>query len=252
MCDNELLIAYLYDELGDTDRARMEGHLRGCAACRNELAGLRGARAHLTAWAPPQPDLGFQVVRERATPARTLGWRARFTPAVGLAAAATLVLAAAAAVANLQVHYGSDGFTVRTGWSQPAAATAQSAAIQSATAAIDPATVQAIERRVADLEQFEKTAQSPSARPAVVSASANRMSDAELMKRFHALVDQSENREQTILARQIQQLTIDFQRQRATDAVRTTQALTDLYGRTASDATMHRQLAAMIQTVNQK
>lgn len=258
MCDTERLIAYLYDELGDGDRARMDAHLRGCGACRDELARLRGVRAQLTAWAPPEPDLGFQIVRQHAVaaPPPAAAWRARWTPALGLAAAATLVLAAAAAVANVQVHYGSDGFTVRTGWAaQPAAAIARNAAPIQATpaAAIDPAAVQAIERRIADLEQFEKSAQPASAaRPSVVSASANHMSDAELMKRFRTLVAESETRENAVLARQIQQMSIDFQRQRATDAVRMTQAFTDLYGRTASDAAMHRQLAAMIQSANQK
>jgi anti-sigma factor RsiW len=258
MCDTERLIAYLYDELGDGDRARMDAHLRGCGACRNELSSLRGVRADLTAWAPPEPDLGFQIVRQHAAPARPmpLGWRARLTPALGLAAAATLVIAAAAAIANVQVHYGSDGFTVRTGWtSQPAAAIAQNTApIQAArAAAIDPAAVQAIERRIADLEQFEKSTQSASAqRPSVVSASANRLSDAELVKRFRELVAESENHEQSLLARQIQQVTIDTQRQRATDMAHVTQMVNYIDSRTASDAQQHLQLANMIRVANQK
>lgn len=251
MCDTELLVAYLYDELGDADRARMEGHLRGCAVCRDELAGLRGVRADLTSWAPPEPDLGLRIVRERSAP-RTPGWRARFTPAIGLAAAATLVLAAAAAVANLQVHYGSDGFTVRTGWTAPAAPAQAAIVAQPASATIDPAAMQTIERRIADLEQFEKSAQASSARPAVVSASANRVSDAEMMKRFRELIAQSENREQSLLARQIQQVTFDFNRNRTNDMAKVTSYLNDIYRTTASDAVQHRQLVDMIRAVNQK
>ena len=47
MCDKELLIAYLYDETGGAERARMEAHLQECAACRDELTALRGLRVGL-------------------------------------------------------------------------------------------------------------------------------------------------------------------------------------------------------------
>ena len=133
MCEKELLVAYLYDDLGDADRARFETHLRGCADCRDELKALRGVRADLVTWAPSQSDFAFRMVREplpaeggkvvafeRPVPfetpaARSLrGW---WTPAAGLAAAAVLVLAAAAALAHIDVHRGPDGITVRTGWS---------------------------------------------------------------------------------------------------------------------------------------
>lgn len=253
MCDHELLVAYLYGELGDADRARIDAHLRGCGACRTELAGLRGVRATLTAWAPPEPDLGFQIVRAR-TGSRVPGWRARFTPALGVAAAATLILAAAAAVANVQVHYAADGFTVRTGWARSVATTAQNVpAIQSAAAAPDPVAMQAIERRIADLEQLEKSAQAPSARQtSVAAASVNRMSDAELRKFVRELVAQSETREQTMLARQIQQVTIDTDRKRATDMGRVLQMVNYIDSRTASDAQQHLQLANMIRVANQK
>jgi hypothetical protein len=136
MCEKELLVAYLYDDLGDADRARFETHLRGCADCRDDLKALRGVRADLVTWAPSQPDFAFRVVREPLpadggkvvpfeTPAaRSLrGW---WTPAAGLAAAAVLVLAAAAALAHVDVHRGPDGITVRTGWSAFAPASGRS------------------------------------------------------------------------------------------------------------------------------
>ena len=63
MCDKELLVGYLYDELIGSERARFEAHVRACAECRDELAGLRQTRAQLTRWAPAEPDLGFQIVR---------------------------------------------------------------------------------------------------------------------------------------------------------------------------------------------
>ena len=251
MCDKELLVAYLYDELAGADRARMDLHLRGCPECRDELAGLRGVRADLTTWAPPEPDLGFRMVHERAaTPSRS--WRAWFTPAFGLAAAATLVLAAAAAVANLQVQYGRDGFTIRTGWARAAAAAAVAqpvAATAASATAIDPAALHVIEQRLADLEQFEKTS---SGQPTVVQASATRLSDAALMKRFRGLVADSENRQASLLARQIQQVSFDLDRKRANDMAKVEMQFTDVYNKTASDAVQHRQIVDMIRATSQK
>ena len=119
MCDTELLLAYLYDELPASDRQAFDRHLATCAHCREEVAGLRGTRTHLTSWAPPEPDLGFQVVRSAtqvASPSRW--WRA--SPAWGLAAAALLVVAASAAIANVQVRFGGDGVVVSTGWNRGA------------------------------------------------------------------------------------------------------------------------------------
>src|SRR5437764_15411013 len=132
MCeDKELLVSYLYDDLPDGARGTFEAHLRGCADCRGELKALRGVRSDLAAWAPPEPDFGFRVVRggrdaaatdiRAAMPPPVLSWRAWWTPAAGLAAAAVLVLAAAASLAHVEVRRGPDGITVRTGWSSSGA-----------------------------------------------------------------------------------------------------------------------------------
>ena len=117
MCDKELLLGYLYDELPPSDRQAFDRHLASCADCREEVSGLRGTRTHLTSWAPPEPDLGFEIVRSaRPAPAR---WRL-MSPAWGLAAAAVLTLAAAAAIANIDIRVGGDGVVVQTGWNRPA------------------------------------------------------------------------------------------------------------------------------------
>src|SRR5689334_23097851 len=124
MCNQsykDLLVAYLYDDINDMDRAKVDMHLRACDECRNELNALRGVRVDLGTWTPPLPDLGFRIVRD-AKPASAPSWRAWLTPAAGLAAAATLVLAAALSLAHIEIHNGPDGFTVRTGYAASAAA----------------------------------------------------------------------------------------------------------------------------------
>ena len=51
--------------------------------------------------------------------------RSRWKPALGLAAAAVLVLAVASAIANLEVKYDANGLVVRTGWARSDGDTAQ-------------------------------------------------------------------------------------------------------------------------------
>src|SRR6478752_5734760 len=103
MCDSkELLVGFLYDEIDPVSKRTFERHLATCSDCRFELAELGATREQIALWTPPDGDLGFRIVRG-AEPAPTPP-RFRFfsfSPAWGLAAAAVLMLAIGAAVANL-------------------------------------------------------------------------------------------------------------------------------------------------------
>jgi hypothetical protein len=253
MCEEkELLVSYLYDDLGDADRSRFESHLRFCAECRDELDGLRDVRADLTSWFPPQSDLGFRIVREPnvvAMKPRAAGWRTWWTPAAGLAAAATLVLAAASAIAHVEVHRGPDGLTVRTGWNTAAAETAADASRASGArtavrdvnlsvppATIDPAMLAALESRIRALE-------SASRESGVRAASAlSARSDDEIMRRVRDLMTISETKQQGELALRIAQLNRDFDAQRIADLNRIQKGFTSIDASVAADAAAHREL----------
>jgi hypothetical protein len=84
----EHLLDLLYDEADPASRRRAEEHLSECAACRGELAGLRGVRRDLRAWRLPRPRLRGAWDRLRA-PAVSVSW---------LAAAAVMVIALGAAL----------------------------------------------------------------------------------------------------------------------------------------------------------
>ena len=121
MCNQELLIGYVYGELSPTERVAFEAHVGTCAACSQEVETLQEVRQHLACWAPPEPALDFTVVRGGRT-ATAPPRRLAFVPAWGLAAAASLlVLAGAAAIANVEMRYGPDGLVLRTGWAERAA-----------------------------------------------------------------------------------------------------------------------------------
>ena len=264
MCNKELLVSYLYDDLSDRDRAVLESHLHACEPCRDELEALRDVRVDLATWAPPLPELGFRIVRKSAPAAQT--WRAWWTPAAGLAAAAVLVLAAAAAIAHIEVHRGSDGVTVRTGWSafpsQPSplgsGGTSRSATVAvdgmgpnsgrdvrlSSAPSIDPATAKEILRRVDALEASMRSA------AAVRNAStlSTRSSDANLIKVVRDLLTQSESKQKSELALRLSQVIHDFDAQRSADLARIQQGLGRIDAITTAEAAAHRDLANYIFT----
>lgn len=254
MCDKDLLVAYLYDDLADADRARIETHLRTCRACRDELAALRGVRADLTSWAPPEPDFGFRIVREPRQAPRA--WRARLNPVLGLAAAAAIVLAAATAIANVEVRYDKDGFAIRTGRSVSDGSAAASGSARRESAAryggTNEATVAALQKRIADLEQSTRAiAERPAAAP-VRQAAPAAMSEAE-WRHVRDLIAQSESRQQAMLAIQIQRVIRDVDFKRATDLARVQQGLDRLGGMTTAETAAHRELANMVyRMANQK
>ena len=124
MCDKELLIGYVYDELEAAERKAIQQHLASCRECRDEAQALRGTRSHLAAWqVPAVPSLRPMI---EVAPAS----RFRLNSSWGLAAAAALVLAAVSAIANLQIQTVDGGVMIRTGWSQAAVPVASNAAPQ--------------------------------------------------------------------------------------------------------------------------
>jgi hypothetical protein len=219
MCDNkELLVGYVYNELGADERRTFNAHVQACAECRQELAGLQATRGHLATWAPPEPDLGFQVVRHVVEPrGKVVPFRSRWMPAFGLAAAAVLVLAAASAVANLEVRYDNDGLVVRTGWAPKESRTAQTAAPAQPQAvplnASWRADFEALDRRLREIESAVTTP----ANGTVQVASGPRMTDAEIMRRMRDIVREAESRQDVAVAQRLLQVMQDFDRMRRSD-----------------------------------
>jgi anti-sigma factor RsiW len=241
MCDKELLIAYVYEDISDMDRVRFDRHLRECAACRAEIAAIRTVRQDLATWDPPQPNLDVRV-----TQGRRPSWRAWWTPAFGLAAAAVLVLAAAAAVANVEVSYGQNGFAVRTGWNGAAAPVANTPVDVAAgtRASIERTTAADFDRRLRQLEAASHG--SPVREVSVVPGA--RLSDTEMLHRVRDLLAQSESRQQQELALRIGQVIRDVEAQRVADLTRIQQGLGRIDAMTTQEAAAHRDLANYILT----
>lgn len=207
MCDSkELLVSFVYDELSAMERDRFRTHLASCAECREEVAGLRTTQRHLATWTPPEPDLGFRIIRNAAPVAMPR----RAGPLWGLAAAAVLVLAAGAAVANIDMRYDANGLVLRTGWHRTAAipATSAGATAPGVTAVDWKQQAEALERRVRQLETSLAT---------VSAGRPSESADAAVIQRVNQLVDESENRQQRLLAARLSQVTRDIDARRKVD-----------------------------------
>lgn len=248
MCDKELLVSFLYGEIDDADRRAFDAHLAQCADCREEVRGLRGAQRQMAHWSPPEPDLGFRIVRASASPAPAPVRRAAWP--WGLAAAAVLVLAAGAALANIDLRYGPDGLVVRTGWhgapasappsaASPRGLTGSAPGTGSGPAAATPVNweqqAQALERRVQQLEAA--LAGQAGAAPARADAS-----DAALLRRVNEIVAQSESRQQRAVAAHLERLTEDINARRKMDLALIDQGLMRLQTTSGAELRQSRDL----------
>jgi len=236
--DTETLVAYLYDDIDPVRRDAVARHLAGCARCRDEVAALGGVRQVLSAWTPPAPALRFTVVPESAvsnvTTPQVSAWQA--VPRWAQAIAATLALAVAASVANVQVRRDAGGWTVSTGWMAPApggaAAAGAADAWRPALASLGDSLRREFSARPALVAPVQQVATAPAASPA---------SDAETLARVRGLIEASEKRQQQELALRLTQFVRDVEMQRRADLVKINQGFGQLEGRTGAEVERQRE-----------
>lgn len=221
-CDDKpTLIAYLYGEVDAATRERVDAHLAMCERCAGEVTALGDVRAELGLWVPPDVELGFTITRKSEPQSATVLRPARWWSAVPVwaqAAAAVLVIAAGAGIANLQIRSGPDGFSVSTGWlAVPAAAPALSESFDG------EAVERRVERALVALEQqlrneIRSTHEQTTVRAAAPSA------DQATIRRVQQLIAASEERQQRELALRLTQFAVDTNMQRRADLQRITQS----------------------------
>jgi hypothetical protein len=251
----DILVAYLYDDIDPAVRASFDAHLAACSRCRDELAELRGVRAQLGKWAPPEPAAGGQwpVTSHRSW------WRD--IPAWAQVAAALLFLGVAAGIANLDVRYNNDGLTVRTGWSKsgvvnpatnvgptPEAAPSKPATPASTVVSAPwRADLTALEQQLR--REFRAAVVAGGARP--VAASNSGASEADMLRRVRTLIDESERRQQTELALRVAGVFRDVNAQRNADLVRINQNLGSFQQNMGAVVKNQQQLNYIVQRVSQ-
>src|SRR4051812_11200624 len=70
---DDLIVAYVYDEISAEPRARFERHLRECPACRREVNDLAAVRRQLADWTPPAVTSLLNAASSASAPAVTVG-----------------------------------------------------------------------------------------------------------------------------------------------------------------------------------
>lgn len=260
--DKQRLVAYLYGETTAEEQAAVESHLATCAACAGELSALQDVRGHLAAWNAPEAELGFRVTREPVVavppPERA---RARWSvPAWAQAAAAVLVLSVGAAIANLEIRYGADGITLRTGWSREAPP-AQGAVAGTVAGAAAPTVTRiagqddaAWHAALADSEKrlrAEFAVARVGAPPVPVLSRTSASSD-DVLQRVRALIEESERRQQHELALRVAQVSQDVESQRRADLVRIEQGMGQIEGVTGAEAARQRDLLNYLVRVSER
>ena len=209
--DKETLVAYLYGEVDGDVRREVERHLRTCGACTRELDGLHHVRDDLQLWMPPTADLGFSIVQHSAArpPQATVLTSSRWAslhalPAWAQVAAAALFIAAAAAIANVQVRSTQDGMVVTTGW-MPAADPAPAVTVSSPTTDDVRVQLAAVEQSLREELRgelrAELNAQQQGIREALSAApAADQVSTGAVIRRVQSMIDASEERQRQEMA----------------------------------------------------
>lgn len=263
MCNKEQLVSYVYEELAGSERAEFERHLSGCAECQQELAELRGTRYQLTSWAPPQPEFNFHIVRGEAAsavPAPVIPMAPRrrfaFVPQWALSAAAALLLiAGAASVANLEIRYGQQGLVVSTGWMQKPLVGATDGATPSDNRAAQAVPVSASSEQMkrdidtlrARLQNIEQTYGPQLAR--VAAPPRGTLTVAELRR----ILEELESRQRTETALQVAQVWKDFNAARVTDYTRMQDVVSRAQGVTNQQLRQHRDsIETLYRTASQR
>jgi hypothetical protein len=238
--DPGALVSYLYNDGTPEELAAIATHVQTCEACTTELATLGDTRERLSAWSPPQTELGFTLSVSDALPvsatalapapavaAADLPWWRQSTPVWMQAVAATMVFAAGMAVGTSGRGAGPVSPASTAGAPQPALA--QPAALKEEIVS---------RRELADLEErlradLARLSPAPAAQP--VQAAVRTTDDEALMTRFRALVSESEERQRSELALRTAQVLRDMEIQRKVDMATVQQDINKIQGITGAE-----------------
>lgn len=220
-CDDKAtLVSYLYGEIDAETRRTVDAHLARCAACAAELTALGDVRSELGLWAAPDVELDFAIVKKSQLPASNVVRPARWwttVPAWAQAAAAILTVAAGASIANLRITSGPEGFSVTTGWMQPAAGERAIVAAGPAVQVQGAAANDEFKAQLAALEQKLRDEINATRDQNVTRAAATGGADPATIRRVEQMIANAEQRHSQELARRFIDFTNDMTIQRRAD-----------------------------------
>jgi hypothetical protein len=246
--DPGALVSYLYNDGTPEELAAIATHVQTCEACTIELASLGDTRELLSAWSPPPTELGLTLSASDALPiastlpppataaamvtADALPWWRQSTPVWMQAVAATMVFAA-----GMAIGAGRGMAPEATSVNATPAAPGQAPEVQ-ATSGVSRSELAALEARLRG--ELARLTPATAAQPSAVQA-ASRPDDA-LVKRFQALLNESEERQRGELALRIAQVLRDTEIQRKLDIATLQNDISKIQGVTGQELLRQREL----------
>jgi anti-sigma factor RsiW len=252
--DNAALVSYLYDECDPAERGAIEAHLGVCPACAAELAAMASTSMQLAAWTPPEPGFDFRIVSESRTPAPVLKparWWRQPLPAWAQAAAATVIFGAGLGLGVLSGTTAAPPAVSAPMASSAPVPPAASAPVPAAAPTVSPADLAALERRLrTEMSQLRAGPQAVTARAEAAPAVA--ASEARLLARVRALIDESEQRQRRELALRTAEVVRDVEAQRQFDFARIQRAFGQFEGTAGAEIQRQRQELNQLIRVSQR
>ena len=234
--DNPALVGYIYGECEPAERRAIDQHLRVCPACAAELEALGATRIQLAAWTPPDAQLGFRMVSDRpARVVRPTRWWAQPIPAWAQAAAAAAIFAAGLSLGVLR------------GTSSPTPVTVAATAAAGSPNVASVSDLAALEQRLRSEMALMRTSGAPAS-----TSQAGSVSEAQILARVRALIDESEQRQQRELALRTAQVVRDFDSQRRVDLNNVRSIVGQVEGSTGAEIARQQQTLQYLMRVSQE
>jgi hypothetical protein len=251
--DPGALVSYLYNDGSADELAAIAAHVHDCDACSRELALLGDTRDVLSAWSPPQTELGFTLSASDVGPIAA----SSTAPVAGTALSGSALsgTALSGTAAGLSVPWWRQSAPV---WMQAVAATVVFGAglvvgisgrdATPAAAPVSPGPAAVSRTELNDLAaslraELARVSAAPAAVPVVPVQT---HSDEALMRRFQTLVADSEERQRRELALRTAQVLRDMEIQRKVDMATVQQNIGQIQGTTGAELQRQRQLYDML------
>lgn len=110
--EEELLVAYLFDEASPDEKKAVEEHLASCERCSRTLAELKGTVSTLKAWQDEELPRSVVLLPSRTEPSRGRSKTPLWLRGLGWAAAAAVLVLA---LTQGSIHYSDASLTVSFG-----------------------------------------------------------------------------------------------------------------------------------------
>jgi len=248
--DPGALVSYLYNDGSPEELAAIATHVQSCDACTAELAALGDTRELISAWSPPQTELGFTLSSDAlpvasgtpvsmpssAVPVADMPWWRQATPVWMQAVAATMVFAAGMAIGANRVAEPASTTTAANGG--PVTPVKTETALKADN--VSRGELADLEQRLrAELARLSSPSAPAQAAPVQTAA---RTDDEAVMKRVRALLSESEEKQRGELALRTAQVLRDIEIQRKVDIATLQQNIGQIQGVTGAELRQQREL----------